>query len=445
MKTDTPHILCVNPWIHDFAAFDFWAKPYGLLSITAILRQQGCKVSFIDCLDRFHPNETHAVKIQWDGRGPYRKTRIKLPSGLEHEKRNYCRYGIKPEWFVRDLETMEKPDLILVTSLMTYWADGVKETISYIKKVFQDVPVVLGGIYASLCRGHALENSGADLVANGPAEGELGRIIRQFTGFDIDIPGPLNDLDQYPYPAFDLLSKHPYVPLLTSRGCPYNCEYCASSFLEPAARRRSAQNVFDEIKYWYKKYGVINFPFYDDALLVNSSRYAFVLFEKIITSGLDLQFHTPNALHVKAVTKKAADLMFRAGFKTIRLGLETTHFGENRHHDKKVGHNDFAKAVENLKSAGFEKKQLGAYLLCGLPGQNLDDVAQSIEIVSRTGILPVLAFYTPIPHTPMWADAVAAARYDLEKHPVFTNNTLFPCVPSDPDLIRISQLKNSTR
>ncbi|RLB98065.1 MAG: B12-binding domain-containing radical SAM protein, partial [Deltaproteobacteria bacterium] len=55
MKTDSPHILCINPWIHDFAAFDFWAKPLGILSIAAILREKGLRVSFIDCLDRFHP------------------------------------------------------------------------------------------------------------------------------------------------------------------------------------------------------------------------------------------------------------------------------------------------------------------------------------------------------------------------------------------------------
>ena len=43
-----PHILCVNPWIHDFAAYDFWSKPLGLLTLAARLRQYGCKVSYVD-------------------------------------------------------------------------------------------------------------------------------------------------------------------------------------------------------------------------------------------------------------------------------------------------------------------------------------------------------------------------------------------------------------
>ncbi|MDH3957783.1 MAG: cobalamin B12-binding domain-containing protein, partial [Desulfobacteraceae bacterium] len=50
MKPDTPHILLINPWIHDFAAYDFWAKPMGLLILAALLRSQGVSVSYIDCL-----------------------------------------------------------------------------------------------------------------------------------------------------------------------------------------------------------------------------------------------------------------------------------------------------------------------------------------------------------------------------------------------------------
>ena len=442
MKTDFPHILCVNPWIHDFAAFDFWAKPLGLLSLAAILRENGAKVSYIDCLDRFHPRQNGVVKVGWDGRGPYRKAPIEIPPGLEPSGKKFSRYGIDPAWLKEDLTNLNRPDLIFVTSMMTYWASGVQETIDVIKQIFPDVPVVLGGIYASLCHEHANAYTGADQVIKGPGEHQLNDLIKTHTGVDLNIPRVWAKLDDLPYPAFDLLRKQTYIPILTSRGCPFSCEYCASSFLEPSHRRRSAEHVFREIEYWHKKYQVQNFAFYDDALLVNAEKYAFVLFEKIIASGMDLFFHTPNALHIKAITKKAARLMFEAGFKTIRLGLETTKFGERRDHDIKVEKQEFFKAVDHLKSAGFEKNQIGAYLLCGLPGQNLDDVEYSMRLVIRSGILPVLAYYTPIPHTPMWEEAVANSKFDISQHPVFTNNTLFPCVDSNTDLLRISQLKN---
>lgn len=438
-----PDILCVNPFIHDFAAFDFWAKPLGLLQIAAVLRKHGINVSFIDCLDRFHLKETNKVKISWDGRGPYRKQEIALPliPGLEKRPGRYSRYGIKPEWFRQDLEQLKKTrniDLIFVTSLMTYWASGVKETINIIKEIFPSVPLILGGIYATLCTEHARKYSKADLVVTGSGFDSLNKIIKEHTGFDMSFKYLFDDL---PYPALDLLNKITYAPILTSLGCPFSCDYCASSYLVPKFFQRSPQSVFNEIKYWYKKYKVKNFAFYDDALLINGEKYAYTLFEKIIESDMEPWFHTPNALHIKEITKKAAELMFKAGFKTIRLGLETTDF-KDRQFDKKVKKEEFYTAVENLKNAGFEKSQIGAYLLCGLPGQSLENVKNSFLKVKECGVQPTLAYYTPIPHTKMWEKAKKYSKYDLEADPILTNNTLFPCIFDKDATKQIARIKN---
>lgn len=444
---DTPHVLCVNPWIHDFAAFDFWLKPLGLLGMAAILRQAGIRVSFIDCLNRYHPKETRPVKTAWDGRGPFRKTPICLTDvlppmdkPLPRIEKTFFRYGIEPEWFKTDLAALDKPNLILVTSLMTYWASGVTETIAAIGSVYPDVPVVLGGKYATLCQAHAEAYSGADLVVAGHGEPALEEIVRQFTGhaFHLDISHP----DNAPFAALDLCAGLAYAPILTARGCPFSCDYCAASLLEPHIIRRSPDHVYAEIRHWHHRYGIKNVAFYDDALLVNGPDHAYPLLEKIIAGDLDLNFHTPNALHIREITGWAADLMFRAGFKTIRLGLETARFSQTRRHDIKVRKGEFFRAVAALKAAGFQARQIGAYLLCGLPDQDLDDVAASMAFVRQAGILPVPAYFTPIPHTPMWDTAVAHARFDITRHPVFTNNSLFPCVRSGDDRRRISQLKS---
>ncbi len=412
--TDSPHVLCVNPWIHDFAAFDFWLKPLGLLTLAGMLRQAGIRVSFIDCLDRYHFRETGPVKTGWDGRGPFRKTPVAptdvLPPSagpFPKTRQTFSRYGILPEWFIDDLTSLNPPDLIFVTSLMTYWASGVAETISVIRSVFPEVPVVLGGKYATLCQDHAMTFSGADHIAAGQGEPVLEEIVSRFTGF----PLHLNTLpEDPPFPALDLCSKLTYAPILTAKGCPFSCDYCASSFLEPRLIRRSVERVFEEICHWHHRYKVKNVAFYDDALLVNGPGHAYPLMEKIIQSDLDLFFHTPNALHIREVTPEAADLMFRAGFKSIRLGLETAAFSRTRRHDVKVCAHEFFRAVSALKHAGFKPGQIGAYLLCGLPDQNLDDVAESMAFVRNAGILPVLAHYSPIPHTPLWDTAITRAR-----------------------------------
>lgn len=427
MKRDTPNILFVNPWIHDFAAYDFWAQPMGLLILTAILRQHGFTVSYLDCLDRFHPNAPQAGPNIRYGRGPYLKEQLPKPKGLEDVPKNFSRYGVRPDWFRADLLSKAKPDLIFVTSLMTYWYPGVQEAIGIIKDTYPDIPLILGGIYATLCHDHAVLHSGADRVAAGLGEKYILKLAADYTGFSAKIKFDPDNLDTYPYPAFDLQSKITYIPLRTSIGCPFSCSYCASHFLNPTRTRRSPGSVVEEIRYWHEKHGIIDFVFYDDAFLMDPEKHAIPILEGIIKAGLKVCFHTPNAIHVREISRKTANLMFKAGFKTVRLGLETATSGKRKELDSKVTANEFKQAVKFLKSAGFHKRQVGAYLLVGLPDQTSDSIENSIKTVRQTGITPVPAYYSPIPQTALWERAVASSRYDLESDPVFTNNSIFPC------------------
>jgi hypothetical protein len=423
-----PHILLVNPWIHDFAAYDFWAAPLGLLTLGGILRAHGARVSFIDCLDRFHPREgARPSQGSRCGRGPYRKTIIPKPKGLDDVPRTYCRYGIPPDWLQQDLAAMDPPDLVLVTSLMTYWYPGVRETIAALRSVLPRVPVALGGIYATLCSEHARRHMGADRVVSGPGEGAVLDLVADLTGWSPTPHVDTADLDALPWPALDLSHHLAHVPLLTSRGCPFHCAYCASHRLQPVHVRRRPQAVVAEIRHWHACHGVVDFAFYDDALLVDASRHIVPILEGVIEAGLKVRFHTPNALHIREITGPLAGLMHRAGFHTIRLGLETTAFEKRRFMDAKVTEEAFSHAIRHLKAAGFAAAQVGAYLLAGLPGQDVRAVEASIAVVKAKGVTPVIAHYTPIPHTPMWDAAVQASRYDLAADPIFTNNAIFPC------------------
>jgi len=442
VKPNKPSILLVNPWVHDFAAYDFWAKPLGLLSIASILREHGFNVSYIDCLDRFHPNAPATNPQVRNGRGPFLKVRISKPKGLEDVSRNYSRYGIKIKWFKKDLLSIQKPDLIFITSLMTYWYPGIKETIKIIKEIFPDVLVALGGIYASLCTEHANKHSGADIVFAERGEDAILQFTREHTGYFPTCKVNPDDLDTYPYPAFDLQNKITYVPLLTSKGCPFSCAYCASYFLDPKRMRRDPKLVVKEIKFWHEKYDVTDFVFYDDALLVDSKQHAIPMLEEIIYEGLNVRFHTPNALHIREISKKIASLMFQAGFKTLRLGLETAMFDLRGEMDTKVRGKEFKQAITWLKDAGFRKEQIGAYLLAGLPGQALSSIEYSIKEVKQQKITPVLAYYSPIPHTKLWSKAVDSSRYDLKSDPVFTNNAIFPCQKENFSWKKISYLKD---
>ena len=423
---NAPHILFVNPWIHDFAAFDFWARPLGLLQLASITQMHGMTVSYVDCLNRFHP---HAQKFPQKhfsyGRGAYLKTEIPKPEALAHFPRKYSRYGILPEWLIQDLKSIDKPDIIMVTSLMTYWYPGVQETIAIIRSIFKDVPIILGGIYVRLCLSHARHHMDADYILPDLGENCLLPIISEITGYDPVPNFDPNQLDTLPYPAWNLQQHIPFVPLLTTRGCPFRCEYCASGFLEKRLRRRSVDHVVAEIKYWHQQYNIQDFVFYDDALLFQSETFAKPLLTKIVNQNLSIRFHTPNAIHIREISQTIAQLFYAAGFKNLRLGLETMDF--NNRMDQKLTYEEFETAIKHLKDAGFNRQDMGAYLLIGLPGQSSETIIASIDCVKKCGIQPILAYYTPIPHTQLWQKAVEHSPFDIALDPLFANNTLFPC------------------
>jgi radical SAM superfamily enzyme YgiQ (UPF0313 family) len=119
--------------------------------------------------------------------------------------------------------------------------------------------------------------------------------------------------------------------------------------------------------------------------------------------------------------------MYRAGFTHVRLGLETTSFEARHDLDHKVTAEEFHNAAGHLKKAGFTKKQIGAYLLSGLPGQSAEAMEMSFRTVVESGITPVPTYYSPIPHTKLWEQAAATSRYPLESDPIFSNNAIMPC------------------
>jgi radical SAM superfamily enzyme YgiQ (UPF0313 family) len=441
VKRDTPHILLVNPWIHDFAAYDVWAKPLGLLTLASILRHHGFNITYLDCLDRFHPKAPQTDPYARHGRGPYLKTKISKPGGLEDIPRNFSRYGIEKKWFREDLLCIKKPDLVLMTSMMTYWYTGVQETIGVIKDIFPDVTIVLGGIYASLCYEHALNHSGAHRIETGPGEKHLLKMVGECTGFSVNAKFDPDNLDTYPYPAFELQRKINYIPLQTSKGCPFACKYCASHYLNPKRMVRNPESVVEEIRCLHEKYKVKDFVFYDDALLVDAEKHAIPLLEGVINAGLTVHFHTPNAVHIREISEQTARLMFQAGFKTLRLGLETTSLDIRNELDKKVTVTEFIRAVTCLKEAGFDKNRIGVYLLAGLPGQQTEFIESSIQSVKQTGATPILAYYSPIPKTALWGQAVASSRYNLESDPIFTNNAILPCQNEPFSWQTLSRLK----
>ena len=366
------------------------------------------------------------VKRSITGHGKFPKERIPKPQSLREIKRNYNRYGITPDIFVNELKSSVTPDLILVTSVMTYWYPGVFEVIRITKQTLPDIPIVLGGIYATLCPEHALQ-SGADISVAGAGEKHIPVFLHEFFGDDpVYVPDP-DDLDSIPYPALDLLPLKDHFPILTSRGCPYNCTYCASHLLTDRFKQRDPAKVVDEIEFWHKHFGISQFSIYDDALLVNPDEMVIPMLTEIIRRGLKCQFHCPNGLHISQITQKLSKLMHMAGFATIRFGFESSNPMTQLSTGGKVNNEQLQAAVRHLTDAGYKSEDIGIYLLCGLPGQEAAEVRDSIRYVQSHGARPIIAEYSPIPGTALWESAVNGSCFDLRGEPLFHNNSLLPC------------------
>src|SRR4030066_1388092 len=275
VKHKAPHILLINPWITDFAAYNFWIKPLGLLSIASLLRENGFQVTLIDCLD-------FSIKTKRYGYGSFFKTKIEKPLLFKSIPRNYSQYGIPEEMLLKRLSFLEEPDLICVTSGMTFWYPGVFKLIEIIREFFKNVPIILGGIYATLCYEHAKKHSDVDIVFNGTGEIEVLKLISDLTNFELRSPN--SELRPNLYPAFDLYPQLNYACIATSQGCPFRCIYCASPFLSKGFVRRDPLKVVEEIEHWTTRYGVSNIAFYDDALLVEPSKHFVPIMKKIMES-----------------------------------------------------------------------------------------------------------------------------------------------------------------
>jgi molybdenum cofactor biosynthesis enzyme MoaA len=408
------NVLLINPWIHDFSTYDLWIQPLGLLYLAGVLEENGFEVSYINCLDAHDQKKS-------DGRGKFTKQPLPTPEPLRGIRRQYGRYGIPPEEFRKKLSATPNPSAILVTSGMTYWYCGVQETIRELRTVFPHTRIFLGGIYATLMPQHAQQHSGADHVFTGQGENQ---IISLLTGTS----SIYSSIDHYPLPAWHLAGNIPYRVLYTSRGCPYRCTFCASDILNAEKfLQRSIESVVSEVKKYYFEDGIREFVFYDDALLINHRKRLQPILRTLNESGIQAHFHTPNGLNAREIDADLAERMYRSGFRTIRLSLESTDPElQKTKGNSKITNPEFERAIRNLYRAGYQEGDIECYLIMGLPEQTPTDVHNSLRFVSELGVIARLATFSPIPGT---AEAKAADRFigDIYvQEPLLQNHSYFP-------------------
>ncbi|GAB6111368.1 hypothetical protein [Desulfomicrobium salsuginis] len=154
---DGPRVLGLNPWIHDFAAYGLWSRPAGLLAGLHMMRAAGARVALMDCLDRAW-SAVPWPKAHPTGKGPFPKTPLPKPAALQGVPRRYSRYGHHPDTVRHALQRLSPaPDLVLVTTVMTYWCPGAAEAIRMVREIWPRAPVALGGCARTIHMGPCVE------------------------------------------------------------------------------------------------------------------------------------------------------------------------------------------------------------------------------------------------------------------------------------------------
>jgi hypothetical protein len=398
-----PRILLVNPPIYDFAAYDFWQRPYGLLEAAGALRGKA-DFSLFDYLDL-----GKLKSDQW-GRGRFTEQRISAPPPLRNIPRYFRRYGAARQSFQDFLSHSTSFNFALVQTAMTYWYPGAAEVIEDIRQIQPQTKIILGGNYATICPEHA-ETLGADLIIRGAEVQPLWDYI----GIEPDNSQPA---------MWEAYGKLKNGALKLSDGCPFNCTYCSVPKVYGGFAARPMEKALTELELMVNL-SAENIAFYDDALLYKSDEVLMSFLEGVIKRGINVNFHTPNALNARFLTAELAKLMVRAGFKTFYLGLESSSEQWQKQTGSKVFSQEFAAAVENLKSAGADPNDITAYQILGHPKMNIQQLEESMHFVRSLGIRGMLADFSPIPGTP---DGDACSQWVDMSEPLMHNKTSFTII-----------------
>ena len=216
---------------------------------------------------------------------------------------------------------------------------------------------------------------------------------------------PPADLNSLPYPDLDAIEGFNWAdfryPIVTSRGCPFRCTYCCVNKLTGSRRwrRRSPENVVDELEHVAREKGIRAFEIWDDNFTLNLKR-AKEICRLLIDRKLNLSWYCHNGIRADHIDSELAELMARAGCTSVAFGIETGNPETFDSIKKGESLSTVINAVETVKHVGI--KPVG-YFIIGLPGDNLDRFIETVRFQRSLGLWHyVFGMLIPYPRTELW-------------------------------------------
>jgi len=194
------------------------------------------------------------------------------------------------------------------------------------------------------------------------------------------------------------------ISLQTTRGCPYECLYCHKIWSKSHVHR-SAENIYSEIEYFYKR-GVTNFAVIDDCFNLNLEKSG-RLFQLILKNKLQVQIFFPNGLRGDIMTPDYIDLMVEAGTRGINLSLETASPRLQKLLKKNLNLDKFKKVL-NYIAEDHPNVILELATMHGFPGETEEEAMKTLNFIKSIKWLhfPYIHILKIFPNTEMEAFAL---------------------------------------
>lgn len=373
---------------------------------------------------------------------------IILPTGLGYLSESLQRAGIENRIYdpaldggsqnVREKIKQFAPDLIGY-SMMSFGFRHNYEIISAIKKEFPALTIVAGGPHISTFKKDVLLQCRAIDIAV-PMEGEeallefciekplstIAGIMYRENEKVIETPqrALVEDLDAIPFPRYHTFDMNKYpraIPLVTSRGCPYQCIFCPiASVMGRGFRVRSFSSVVDEIEFWHEK-GFRDFSIADDVFNFNKERVYAICDEIKKRNLLGLRIRCSNGIRADRVDRALLMTMKEAGFYCLAFGVESASDRILTILKKGETREKIERAIRQACELGF---WVELFFLIGAPGETMADIKESIKLSLRYPVYNA-NFYNliPFPHSELYR-WIEEKNYFLFPQPEYLNNVM---------------------
>lgn len=432
----TYKILLVRPNISVRKGYQRQNKmypPLGLAYLATPLLRKGYEVKIVDMV----------------AENPYK--------AWEYDER-FMMYGIDDadlEAIIRDF----KPDLLGISCIIPQNPRMI-DICEMVHEKFPGLPIALGGAHPSVMPEYCLEKTGADYVLKSDSEHSFTMLVDYLATGQKDqipsIPGlvmpnddgtflnnmkskPLQTLDHIQFPAWHLLPNASYqengisMPVITSRGCPYDCTFCCANLIRNRKwTMRTPGNVVDEIEILVNDFGYKNITIFDDAFNIRAER-AIAICEEIVRRNIKVHIIIPSSLVISLLTRDVIRALAKAGCVALALPFE--------HIDEKIRNTVIKK---RLSSDHFEKVMSWCReediltvvnFVIGMPGESEESLQKVIDYVrGNAWKMDALSVYiaTPFPGTQFYAELTQKDFLKNADRNRYIEYDLYECVIETP-------------